>query len=325
LDAPMSPSLDSAYAAMLERLLSLAEEEESGAARAADGGGALFGRWALSVVPSLRSWAARRLGSLAAAVLPAPAPVAAARIRFNPDAAPTAEGGAGRAREARALHQMGEAADIVGGAVPMGGDGNAAPPDADAVAAGRRLAAAEGSSPLVYPGSRLVPLYGSLVSWNCNVTLNVSVAAGLVDSSTLDAKAMGYSLMATVTGIALMGVLTFQIVRSASPSAATRVSMASVGGQAVIDAYACFLYAASGLISPSLFSAFAVTAFVNFMIFGVLGEWCGSRHAGQRVEAPKIRVWAHYARYCGALTCLARASSPFTPSSSVRHAQRCAS
>jgi hypothetical protein len=121
-----------------------------------------------------------------------------------------------------------------------------------------------------YPGARIFPLHGRALSPNCNVTLNVSASAIVWSQAALEDKAMGYTLLATTTGAILIAALTMQIVASASESAAARVSLATIGIQAMTDAYLTLLHLVGGFVAPAVFGSFATTAFVNLLLFSVL-------------------------------------------------------
>lgn len=167
------------------------------------------------------------------------------------------------------------AADVLASAslLEVGGDdGQGAPAaHAAATAAGsgrRRLESAPVSA--LYRGARYIPLYGKAVSHNCNFTLNITAAAMVWDQALFEDKAVGYSLMATTSGVILMAVVTYQIVRSTSQSAAARISLGTIGMQAALDAYLTLVHVIGGLATPAVFSSFLTAAFVFLMLFAVL-------------------------------------------------------
>ena len=165
------------------------------------------------------------------------------------------------------------------------------------------------TSPAPYPGARYIPAYGVAVSWNCNVTLNVSATAAVYDEFSLEGKALGYSLMATTTGVILTGATLYQLLRYGSQSSAVRVSLMTVGAQAVLDAYATLSHATAGMASIDLFSSFATTAFIYLTLFAVLEMrlmltvWKAHRPElfSSGWEAVRRAVFALYCRFYGVM------------------------
>jgi hypothetical protein len=121
-----------------------------------------------------------------------------------------------------------------------------------------------------YPNARYVVVTGRLVSPNCNFSMNVSMAAIMVDQLALTGKEISFSLMATCSAVALMTLVTYQIVQSSSQSASFRISVLTVGLQAVMDAYLTLMHMVAGMLQPAVFGSFATTSFVQLMLFSVL-------------------------------------------------------
>lgn len=179
---------------------------------------------------------------------------------------------------------------------------------------GRRLAPARArraatTSPAPYAGARFVPAYGVAVSWNCNVTLNISAAAAVVSESAVEVKALGYALLATMAGVTLTGVTLYQLIAFGSQASAVRVSLGTVAMQAVLDAYATLAHATGGLLSADLFSSFATTAFIYLTLFAVLemrlllNVWKAHRPElfASGWEAVRKAVFSLYCRFYGVL------------------------
>jgi hypothetical protein len=70
--------------------------------------------------------------------------------------------------------------------------------------------------------------------------------------------------------VLLMAVVTFQLLRSASSSTASRISLATLGMQAALDAYLTLGHVLGGLATPAVFSSFVTAAFVFLMLFAML-------------------------------------------------------
>lgn len=122
----------------------------------------------------------------------------------------------------------------------------------------------------LYPGARHIPLYGHAVSPNCNFSMNITATAITYDDVSLDDKSMYFSMAGTAVGMLLLVTTAGQFVASASQSAAFRVSILTIGMQAVMDCWCTFLYMIPGFLASSIFSSFAMTAFVHLVLFSVL-------------------------------------------------------
>jgi hypothetical protein len=137
-----------------------------------------------------------------------------------------------------------------------------------AASAPRRLASAAPED--VFTSTRFLALYGHAVSLNCNFSMNVTAAREVWDEPKLEAKATGFALLATLGGAALLGLTTMQMVLSTSQAASFRVSLLTMGAQAVVDCWLSFAYTLTGMVSQGLFSSFAALAFVHLVLFTVL-------------------------------------------------------
>ena len=52
-------------------------------------------------------------------------------------------------------------------------------------------------------------------------------------------------------------------------SSAVKVSLLTIGQQAVMDSYLCLMHLTTGIVVEALFNAFATAAFFKFMIFSI--------------------------------------------------------
>lgn len=118
-----------------------------------------------------------------------------------------------------------------------------------------------------YAGMRYLPLHGYIVSPNCDFSMNVSAAGVAFSYSTIEDKIGGFVFAATLGGVMLLVMSTYQIVASSSASWAGRVSLATVGMQWVLDGMAAFMYTAGGVVLVNLVTSFAIPAFLHFALF----------------------------------------------------------
>jgi len=82
-------------------------------------------------------------------------------------------------------------------------------------------------------------------------------------------KAMHYTLMVTASSFAQVLLLVRQMDYSNSRSSAVKVSLLTIGQQAVMDSYLCLMHLTTGIVVEALFNAFATAAFFKFMIFSI--------------------------------------------------------
>ena len=140
---------------------------------------------------------------------------------------------------------------------------------ANARASGPRRAAAVHPE-AYYEPVRYLPLFGHIVSPNCNFSLNVSAVRESWNGRALEGKASGYALMATLSSLAMIVVTTYQLVVSSSQSAAFRISLLTIGAQAVTDCWLSFVYTVAGMLDENIFSSFASAAFLHLVLFAML-------------------------------------------------------
>ena len=141
----------------------------------------------------------------------------------------------------------------------VGGEGNpstSSPSSTEAASSEERLQWVEG-------------LEGTLVSVECNVAMSVSSKAIRLDWTRAYRKAVNYSIVATLVCVLQIALLFRQLYFSRTQAAASRVSLLSVGGQAILDALLCIAHLLLCAMLQPLFAAFASIAFFKLVIFSI--------------------------------------------------------
>lgn len=122
-------------------------------------------------------------------------------------------------------------------------------------------------------------------------------------------KAVNYTLMVTFVSFVQVLLLIRQMEHSNTQSGAAKVSILTIGQQAIMDAYLCLLHLTAGILVESLFNAFATAAFFKFVVFSIfemrylLAIWKASRpmSAGEGWEAMRRELSILYSRFYGIL------------------------
>mmetsp|Transcript_71804 Transcript_71804/g.149994 ORF Transcript_71804/g.149994 Transcript_71804/m.149994 type:complete len:647 (+) Transcript_71804:352-2292(+) len=112
-----------------------------------------------------------------------------------------------------------------------------------------------------------VKLAGNVSSDNCNVAMHMNATA--MNFEVYYSKAMHYTLMVTAAAFVQVLLLVRQIEYSTARSSAVKVSLLTIGQQAIMDSYLCLLHLTTGIVVEALFNAFATAAFFKFMIFSI--------------------------------------------------------
>lgn len=110
---------------------------------------------------------------------------------------------------------------------------------------------------------------GSLVSAECNLAVSISSKAIRLDWTEAYRKAVNYSIVATLVCVLQIALLFRQLYFSRTQAAASRVSLLSVGGQAILDALLCIAHLLLCAMLQPLFAAFASIAFFKLVIFSI--------------------------------------------------------
>lgn len=114
-------------------------------------------------------------------------------------------------------------------------------------------------------GPLSIAVGGTLFSPNCGVELEME--AEEVHMDRYFAKAENYSLLSTAVTVALIVLVHQQMEHAGTQAGMNKISLLTVGQQAVMDSYLCLIHLTTGLVVEDLFSAFAGTAFLQFVLF----------------------------------------------------------
>eukprot|EP00854_Cymbomonas_tetramitiformis_P003093 gene3093-3926_t len=115
---------------------------------------------------------------------------------------------------------------------------------------------------------KMLQFNGTVVSENCDIELEVNTTS--IQLQAYYNKAINYTLMVTCIGLAQMLLLMQQIDYTNTQARLSKVSLLTIGQQAIIDAYLCLLHLTVGIVMEHLFNAFATAAFFEFVTFSVL-------------------------------------------------------
>ena len=153
----------------------------------------------------------------------------------------------------------------------------------------------------------LVEMKGVFSASQCNT--NMTLILSTLDTETLFGKAINYTLMVTVVAFIQVIVLIRQMEMTSTQAGARRVSLMTVGLQAVADSYLCLGHLTMGIAVQSLFNAFATAAFFKFICFSIflmrwmLLIWKARRPSGfsEGWEAMRRELSMLYSRFYGSL------------------------
>ncbi|KAL0484398.1 transmembrane E3 ubiquitin-protein ligase [Acrasis kona] len=111
-------------------------------------------------------------------------------------------------------------------------------------------------------------LTGHLSAINCNSTIVVrDIMTFSVE--TIYTKAIHYTLMVNLLIILQTCALIYQMSFTRTQSSASRVSLLTIGQQAMTDSYLCLLHLTFAIFVSGAFNAFATSAFLYFVLFSV--------------------------------------------------------
>lgn len=166
---------------------------------------------------------------------------------------------------------------------------------------------AEGFDDNVNAQEEYVEMKGRFVSERCRTEITVVLAT--LDTETLFGKAINYTLLVTVVAFVQVIVLIRQMEMTSTQAGARRVSLMTVGLQAVADSYLCLGHLTMGIAVQTLFNAFATAAFFKFICFSIflmrwmLLIWKARRPSGfsEGWEAMRRELSMLYSRFYGAL------------------------
>lgn len=166
---------------------------------------------------------------------------------------------------------------------------------------------ADGAEDAVNAQDEFVEMKGHFVSEVCRTEMTVVLAT--LDTETLFGKAINYTLLVTIVSFIQVIVLIRQMEMTSTQAGARRVSLMTVGLQAVVDSYLCLGHLTMGIAVQTLFNAFATAAFFKFICFSIflmrwmLLIWKARRPSGfsESWEAMRRELSMLYSRFYGSL------------------------
>jgi len=108
---------------------------------------------------------------------------------------------------------------------------------------------------------------GFFLSPNCNFT--VEFEAATIEFSEYYAKAVNYVVVVSLFSVIEVLALIKQMEYTSTQSGATRVSLLTIGQQAMMDSYLCLIHLITGIYVERVFSAFITAAFFKFVAFSI--------------------------------------------------------
>lgn len=115
----------------------------------------------------------------------------------------------------------------------------------------------------------LSDIHGVLYSPNCLVAMNITSEAMRLDWGKAYRKAVNYSIVVTMVCVLQIALLFRQLYYSRTQAAASRVSLLTIGQQAILDALLCIAHLLLCAMLQPLFAAFASIAFFKLVIFSI--------------------------------------------------------
>jgi len=152
-------------------------------------------------------------------------------------------------------------------------------------------------------------MIGSIHSPNCNFTAALNATAIRTDWEATTNKAINYSFYMMLVCLTQIMILLRQLLHSQAQSAATRVSLLTIGWQTMIDALICLTHIYFSLVMQPLFTAFASVAFFKLLIFCVIEmkymaiiiQARNNNNGGQSTEVLRRQIAMLHLRFYGAL------------------------
>ncbi|ETL29064.1 hypothetical protein L916_17707 [Phytophthora nicotianae] len=116
---------------------------------------------------------------------------------------------------------------------------------------------------------RHMKLEGTLASVNCGLYLKLDTTFQEENLNVFFAKASRYAVIMTFIAMAEIYFLLRQLQISSTQATAAKVSLLTIGQQAIVDSYLCLGHLTVGIVAQNVFAAFASVAFVKLIIFSV--------------------------------------------------------
>jgi len=108
---------------------------------------------------------------------------------------------------------------------------------------------------------------GIFVSPNCGIVLNVSAKSVLMEVYYY--KSIRYGFFVIITSAILVYSLIQQMKNTKTQTAAAKISLLTIGQQAILDSYLCLIHLTAGIIADKVFNVFATIAFFKFVTFAI--------------------------------------------------------
>jgi len=108
---------------------------------------------------------------------------------------------------------------------------------------------------------------GVMKSPNCNIAFEVDSAS--IVFSTYYSKAINYVVMVALAAFAEIILTIRQMEYTNTQSGAVKVSLLTIGTQAMMDSYSCLLHLTAGIVVENVFNAFATASFFKFITFSI--------------------------------------------------------
>lgn len=116
---------------------------------------------------------------------------------------------------------------------------------------------------------RHMKLSGTLASVNCGLYLKVETTFQEENLNVFFSKASRYAVLMTLIAMGEIYFLLRQLQISNTQATAAKVSLLTIGQQAIVDSYLCLGHLTVGIVAQNVFAAFASVAFVKLIIFSV--------------------------------------------------------
>ncbi|KAF1323726.1 Zinc ion binding protein, partial [Globisporangium splendens] len=112
-------------------------------------------------------------------------------------------------------------------------------------------------------------LTGTLASVNCGLYLKIDTTFQEENLNEFFSKASRYAVVMTLIAMGEIYFLLRQLQVSNTQATAAKVSLLTIGQQAIVDSYLCLGHLTVGIVAQNVFAAFASVAFVKLIIFSV--------------------------------------------------------
>jgi len=108
---------------------------------------------------------------------------------------------------------------------------------------------------------------GIMHSPNCDIVLITEASS--IQFDTYYRKATNYVIMVTFVTCIQILLLIKQMEATNTQSAVAKISLLTIGAQAVMDSYLCLIHLTAGIVIESVFNPYATAAFFKFVLFSI--------------------------------------------------------